>query len=612
MRGIFSSDKVIHLLNHLQALRNFTGEVGQFWDQYLVLLLEATGAEAGVFCLCDSSKEWRTLAYYPKDKGNEKYLKRFLSAIDSCSKLCAEKGSALVPAAEYTLLGCPVLMDAKQGKALFLASLPNAPDINPAEALHTCVSLSDLYAQYHIRQSINNTMALQANLTSIFEITGMVNAAPRFLSAAMTLVNELANRNHCERVSLGWVKKGYVKITVLSHTDTFEKKMDIVRDLENAMEEAMEQDSSISFPMPPDSRLVGRAHEYYHKNHDTGFLLSIPLRQGTDFAGIVTFERTQEPFTESETNRLQLTADQVTPKLVELHHHDRWFGAKIAGALRKALAKLLGYEYTWIKLLCLLLAAFLLFAVFVPISYRVDAPAILLTDKIMFITAPFDGYIDSVFVKPGDILQKGQKILCLDKKQFLLEEADYLAEEQNYLREIQKAQAAGELAQMRISQAKLEQTQAKLKTTRFKLSQSVIRSPVDQAVVVDGDLQKRLGAPVSLGNELFQIALIENIYVAIDVDEMEIENVRQGTEGVVAIKSRPDYVYRFQVVRIHPSATVKAEENTFQVRGEFVRQVPSWFRPGMTGVAKIESGKRTLWWILTHRAIDILRLKLWW
>ena len=38
--------------------------------------------------------------------------------------------------------------------------------------------------------------------------------------------------------------------------------------------------------------------------------------------------------------------------------------------------------------------------------------------------------------------------------------------------------------------------------------------------------------------------------------------------------------------------------------------VAAW--PGMSGVAKVESQRRTLAWIATHRLVDFLRLKLWW
>ena len=210
------------------------------------------------------------------------------------------------------------------------------------------------------------------------------------------------------------------------------------------------------------------------------------------------------------------------------------------------------------------------------------------------------------------MVYKGQEILRLDQKALKLEEADLMAVEQDNRREIQKAQANRELAEIRIQQAKLAQTQAKLKTVRYKLSKAVVRATADSAIIVEGDLQKRIGAPVSQGSELFQMALIENIYVEIDVSELEVKNVQLGGEGLLAIKSRPDYVYRFRTERISPTATVKDQENTFPVRGEFVSRTPAWFRPGMTGIAKIFAGKKTLLWILSHQAIDYLRIKLWW
>jgi hypothetical protein len=32
----------------------------------------------------------------------------------------------------------------------------------------------------------------------------------------------------------------------------------------------------------------------------------------------------------------------------------------------------------------------------------------------------------------------------------------------------------------------------------------------------------------------------------------------------------------------------------------------------MSGIAKINAGERSLLWIITHRTVDFLRLKLWW
>lgn len=463
-----------------------------------------------------------------------------------------------------------------------------------------------------LQGALKTTNAKIGQLTTVFDIVQKVLEKEKFKQATLTLASEIADRHKAERVSFGWLKHDYMVLKAISHTDHFEKKMQIVRDLEGAMEEAYEQDASILYPPPENNSLATRMHETYSQTYNVGYMLSVPVRHGDDVIGMITCERRGQPFSDEEATQIHLASNLCSARLLELYHKSSWIGARMARSVRKGLGKLLGYEHTWAKFFAILGIGFVLFATLFPLDYKVSSPAILKTDKIIYLTAPFDGYIDSVCVKPGDVVYKGQEILRLDQKALKLEEADLMAVEQDNRREIQKAQANHELADIRIQQAKLAQTLAKLKTVRYKLSKAIVRATADSAIIVEGDLQKRIGAPVNQGSELFQMALIENIYVEIDVSELEIKNVTLGGEGLLAIKSRPDYVYRFRTERISPTATVKDQENTFPVRGEFVRRTPAWFRPGMTGIAKIFAGKKTLWWILSHQAIDYLRLKLWW
>ena len=466
-----------------------------------------------------------------------------------------------------------------------------------------------------LQGALQGTNSKILQLTQVIEIAQSVMSCEKFKTAALALVGQIADKHHAERVSLGWLKQDYIRLKSISHTDHFEKKMQVVKDLEGLMEEAYEQDAAILYP-PVKDNLTVLAHEKYSKEYHCENLLSVPIRtspkDGEDVIGVITCERQSKPFTDLETEQIYLASSLCGARLLELYQKSNWFGARIARKTRRALAKLLGFEHTWAKFFGILGIGLVLFATLYPLPYRVSAPAILKTDKVIFATAPYDGYIDSVFVKPGDVIYKGQTLLRLNQTELKLEEADLMAQEQDSRREIQKAQATHQLADMRIHQARLNQTQAKLKTVRYKLSMSEVTLNVDSAVIIEGDLQKRIGAPVNQGSELFQIASIENIYVEINVPEGELKNVTLGGEGLLAIKSRPDYVYRFKTERISPTAEVKEQENTFAVRGEFVRKTPAWFRPGMTGIAKIFSEKKTLWWIISHEAIDYLRIKLWW
>jgi hypothetical protein len=61
------------------------------------------------------------------------------------------------------------------------------------------------------------------------------------------------------------------------------------------------------------------------------------------------------------------------------------------------------------------------------------------------------------------------------------------------------------------------------------------------------------------------------------------------------------------------TAAVKDGVNTFPVRAEADADAlpPDWWRPGMSGVARISAGHRSLGWIISHRLVDYLRLALW-
>ena len=70
--------------------------------------------------------------------------------------------------------------------------------------------------------------------------------------------------------------------------------------------------------------------------------------------------------------------------------------------------------------------------------------------------------------------------------------------------------------------------------------------------------------------------------------------------------------YPVEIERIYPAAMPKDGENVFIVRCKLLAQPDAWWRPGMSGLVKLEAGERTLFWMLTHTTVDFLRMWLWW
>jgi multidrug resistance efflux pump len=274
-------------------------------------------------------------------------------------------------------------------------------------------------------------------------------------------------------------------------------------------------------------------------------------------------------------------------------------------------AKLLGPEHTWAKVIAVLGAIALFILFFIPVNYRVEGNFILKSDAVSYLTAPFDGFIKEVAVRPGDRVTKESILLQMNTDELAIEEANSVADQVRFQREAEKARATNGLAEMKIALALADQAKARLDMIRLRLKQSAIRASFD-GVVVEGDLRERIGAPIKQGDALFKTTKLEGMFVEAEVNQRDVQNVKVNAAGEIAFVTQPKLKFPVTVERVYPAAITKEGENIFIVRANLTGSPAEWWRPGMSGLLKAEAGKRTLFWILTHRTVDFLRMWLWW
>jgi len=357
--------------------------------------------------------------------------------------------------------------------------------------------------------------------------------------------------------------------------------------------------------------VITRDHERFAKDQKVAHLCSLPLRANQEAVAVLTCEREAAAFSQAELQQLRLGCDVAAVRLADLHGQDRWFGARWTAHLRQECAKLVGPEHTWAKLLAVLIAVLLAVLVFLRVPYRVEGNFVLRSDELTYLTAPFEGYIDQVLVRPGDTVAAGKPLLKLKTAELELEESYALADLNRFQREAEKARAAHALADMRISEAMAEQAKARMEMVQYRIAHATVASPFD-GVVVEGDLRERLGSPVKTAEVLFKVARIDTLYAEAEVNERDIHEILNKSTGDIAFVSRPKYKFPIRITTVEQAAVSKNDANVFLVRCQLAERPQPWWRPGMSGVCKINVEKRTLLWILTHRTVDFLRLKLWW
>jgi multidrug resistance efflux pump len=614
-----ATDSFGEALGKLAGLRRFSGPPTLFWQSYIDALVALTGARFGLVARRREGEApgWRKVVASPANLSGDG-LKSFFAGMESLCDACLDKGVVTkevrgAVSGNEAEVGVAVRLDtgrpSERWVAVFL--LTGKPAASAGEVVKQLLLANCLPADVQHFQSSNRAPGAAAQAASVLDLVVLLDAHKKFVAMAMAFANEIAARHHCERVSLGWEERGALRVQAISHTDKFERKMEAVKELEQAMEESYDQDEEIYWPPLDGETLITRDHGTFAGAQGVKHMCSVPLRVDGQPVAVLTLERNSDAFLEDEIRLLRLTSDLATPRLTELKKRDRWFGARAMGGVRGWAAKLIGPEHTWAKILAVVGAIALGILFLGGMDYRVEAPFLLRTESISYLSAPFNGFIAEVDAEIGMTSAKGQRLLSLDTRDLLLEEAGAAADLMRFRREEEKARAVGELADMRISAAQAEQARVRLELVRFRLSQADIRSPFD-AFVVEGDLKKRLGAPVRQGDVLFKVARLDRLYIECKVKERDIHEIAIGAPVEIAFASQPKHKFPAKVKLIEPIATTTENENVFIVRCEVSAPPEKWWRPGLAGTTKITAGHRTFFWILFHRTIDFLRLLLWW
>jgi len=199
----------------------------------------------------------------------------------------------------------------------------------------------------------------------------------------------------------------------------------------------------------------------------------------------------------------------------------------------------------------------------------------------------------------------------LNRDELLLDQSAAVADVARYQRQADKDRAANNIADMRIDEAQASQARAQLDLVQFRLDHSTLRSEFD-GVIIEGDLRERIGSPVKQGDALLRVTRLDTLYAQAEIPESDFHEILPKAGGEIAFVTQPKVKFAVTIESIEPAAVTKKDGSVFLVRLKPQRGAENWWRPGMTGLCKLNGEKRSLFWILTHRTVDFLRMKLWW
>jgi len=619
-------------------------------------LIERTADEKG-----EAQLGLRPIAHIRPDNSNAETRAQAIQAFQGLVGRCVAEGKdgALEVGAggdQVEPQFCLVTLLRNEGEVVAASAvITRCRDTERAQQRLTSMQLvAGYFDLYTLKRTSEQARMIAQSHQHVLQLATAVATAQGFQAAAMNLCNELATRTGSTRVSLGWVKNPdsdnrKVKVKALSHTEEFDKRQELIVQLQHAMEECLDQEEVVQYePDGTSSQNVSREHQALSRAQGGNSIISIPLRSQAEVIGVLTLEFAPgSQLGPQAATGLSVAADLLAPQLYDRHENDRWMITKVGLGIREGYKATIGPKYWLAKTLIPVSIALLWFVCGAPYPtasggrvamgwlfrpmYHVVSPFAFASNERRQISSPYDSFISQVYVRPGDKVKVGQPLFELDTSDLKKRYIDAASQAHSKDLEYQKDAFNSDItkrdqAAANIAKAERDAFQAQADLYKSQIDRSVVKADID-GEVLEGDLRDKKGTPVKVGDPLMTIGQPNTLRIELRVAENDIQDVHVGAHGKLATTALPADRYPFTVARVVPTAETKDNDSYFKVYGEFDKSSPDWpkdangkpvdpatsgaWLPDVEGSAKVNVEPASVMWNITHRLVDFVRLKLW-
>ncbi|HSI83411.1 MAG: efflux RND transporter periplasmic adaptor subunit [Candidatus Methylacidiphilales bacterium] len=463
---------------------------------------------------------------------------------------------------------------------------------------------------------------------ALVELGALAAKADGFYLALNVLADRLRTHLGCALVAVGVAKSTRrVKVASISGAGNFDKLGASASLLQGAMRESLARGESIVRHLSAvdgvSSKGLGEvAHQELLRALDWATVVSIPLyrrpeadasepteevEKGEPLAVFLfAWEKPQgyndqarqflvaaQPYLESQLILLK-KADPVAPL--------RWIGRAWENAGRV------------LRLLIVLLLGGLAILLATPFPHYMWVSCRVQPELKRVVAAPFEGRLKEARVEPGDLVQAGDVLAVMDDKELRWKEAESIAARDRSLTLRDKNMADREATHAAAVMAGLEAEQHKvdLSVTQYKIANLELKSPV-AGVVLAGDLKRAEGVPLSKGQVMFEVAPLDKLVLELDIPDSDIPYTSHDMPITARLEAFPGDTWTLKLHKVNPQAEVRDGEHVFVSEANLPEgEISKKLRPGMKGWAVLEGAPQPLWWQLTHKAWDYIRLTFFW
>ena len=529
--------------------------------------------------------------------------------LNGCNTACSEgclQIKSIVGDEKFYAVAVPIFLRKQAPEAIALV-LPAT-----TRGLERTIVMLQLVASYmtlwYVLQESAVTERDASTAAALLEIMERLGSCNDLQHACYALVGDLKEHLGWDEVALGLCQgqKGVCRLQVISGQSDFDKNSERTRAFDAAFDESILRDSLSEWPPSEQSpRHATRALERLCSITGSHTVVSAPLHdEQREVVGAWIFLVQKETLRREFTvNFIRASSGPVGATLQLVKRADRSRIVRLARTLIKN-------RRTWQAKAALVAACLLSALLAVPMHYKVKCHCEIQPVMRRYVVAPFDGRLEKALVAPGDVIVKGNVLARINGRDLHWELTGRIAEYGRATKRRDAAMAAHDVVASQLAKLEMEQLKADMDILKNRAENLEIKSPID-GIVISGDQERAEGAPLTVGQSLFEIAPLDKMIVEVAVPENEINFVEAGLDVTIRLDSFPRRTWTGTIRKVHPRAEIRDDENVF-IAEVYLDNPDDLLRPGMNGRAKVISGRRPLAWNLFHKPWETMLTALGW
>ncbi|MBI1249274.1 HlyD family efflux transporter periplasmic adaptor subunit [bacterium] len=565
---------------------------------------------------------------------------------------------SVVAAVKYEMIAVPLKV---AGEGFGVLVLYQGANLAKSVSL-TCSRIAQAFgeiAQHYQQQTLLRDFQLhQSDWKRQLGFAGLVHSDLSFDKTTYRIANEARNCLDADRVSVLSLRGNHCRLDAVSGVDKPNQRSNMVRKLEQLASAVVGSRQALVYSgdtenLPPQ---VETALLEYLEETPSKVIAIVPLEMPTetnsdeddsqakaaDPIGALVIESIEQLDAPELLRRAEPIVEHAATALGNAQTYRQIPLASVLRPIGNWLAMVGWYRLsTTMKVAAVLLVVMVaLFLIPTDFSIEVHGQLVPTVERNLF--APSDGYVKDIFVKHGEHVEQGKSLIQLQSNDFRLQRTEIIGKLQTAQAELDAILVQRSLGVRRDSRSdsRLPTSRENLSADQLKLTKQIenltqqrdllqkredelqLTSPID-GQVLDWEVDEILaGRPVSRGELLMKVADVDGPWV------LELELPDKRTYHVVTAQeaAKEPLPVRFQLVN-EPGKTyqgqltstaeiVDLDEDSDQpfvpLVAQFDKAEIPHLRHGLSVVARIECGRRSVAYVWSYQLVETIRRYLFW